>query len=71
MPPVSRSCLFSPPNAERWAFSIATRVGADYLRKPEHRVAIADVDEAADALPDSGSRWLAVVCGEERCANAG
>jgi RNA polymerase sigma-70 factor (ECF subfamily) len=34
-----------------WAFSIATRVGADYLRKPEHRVAIVDVDEA-DAVAD-------------------
>jgi len=35
-----------------WAFSIATRVGADYLRQPEHRVAIVDVDEA-DGLADS------------------
>ena len=35
-----------------WAFAIATRVGADYLRKPEHRVAIVDVDET-DALADS------------------
>jgi RNA polymerase sigma-70 factor (ECF subfamily) len=35
-----------------WAFAIATRVGADYLRQPEHRVTIVDVDEA-DALADS------------------
>jgi RNA polymerase sigma-70 factor (ECF subfamily) len=35
-----------------WAFAIATRVGADYLRKPEHRIAIVDIDEA-DAVTDS------------------
>ena len=35
-----------------WAFSIATHVAADYLRKPEHRVAVVDVDEA-NVLADS------------------
>jgi len=33
-----------------WAFSIATRVAADYFRRPDHRVAILDLDldETAD-----------------------
>jgi RNA polymerase sigma-70 factor (ECF subfamily) len=31
-----------------WAFSIATRVAADYFRKPDHRIHIVDVDEATD-----------------------
>jgi RNA polymerase sigma-70 factor (ECF subfamily) len=30
-----------------WALSIATNVAADYLRKPERRVAIVDVDDAS------------------------
>jgi RNA polymerase sigma-70 factor (ECF subfamily) len=29
-----------------WSFSIATRVAADYLRKPDRRIEIVDVDEA-------------------------
>jgi RNA polymerase sigma-70 factor (ECF subfamily) len=35
-----------------WAFSIATRVAADYFRKPEHRLRIVEVCEADD-LPDT------------------
>jgi RNA polymerase sigma-70 factor (ECF subfamily) len=35
-----------------WAFSIATRVAADYFRKPEHRLRIVEVSEAED-LPDT------------------
>ncbi len=31
-----------------WAFSIATRVAADYFRKPANRVRIVDVDETAE-----------------------
>lgn len=34
-----------------WAFSIATRVAADYFRQPERRLQIVDVEEAQD-LPD-------------------
>jgi RNA polymerase sigma-70 factor, ECF subfamily len=30
-----------------WALAIATNVAADYLRKPERRVAIVDIDEAS------------------------
>jgi RNA polymerase sigma-70 factor, ECF subfamily len=30
-----------------WAFSIATRVAADYLREPGRRVAIVEIDEAS------------------------
>jgi RNA polymerase sigma-70 factor, ECF subfamily len=32
--------------AKTWAFSIATRVAADYLRKPDRRIQIVEVDEA-------------------------
>ena len=36
-----------------WAFSIASRVAADYLRRPERRVRIVELDEAAEpADPD-------------------
>jgi RNA polymerase sigma-70 factor, ECF subfamily len=38
-----------------WAFSIATRVAADYLRQPERRLRIVEVNEAAD-LPDKSQR---------------
>jgi RNA polymerase sigma-70 factor (ECF subfamily) len=38
-----------------WAFSIATHVAADYLRQPERRLHIVEVDEAAD-LPDKNER---------------
>lgn len=31
-----------------WAFSIATRVAADYFRQPANRVRIVDVDETAE-----------------------
>lgn len=31
-----------------WAFSIATRVAADYFRQPDNRVHIVDVDETAE-----------------------
>jgi RNA polymerase sigma-70 factor (ECF subfamily) len=34
-----------------WAFSIATRVAADYFRQPAHRMRIVDVAEAPE-LPD-------------------
>jgi RNA polymerase sigma-70 factor, ECF subfamily len=30
-----------------WTFAIATRVAADYLRKPEHKVDVVEVDEAS------------------------
>jgi RNA polymerase sigma-70 factor (ECF subfamily) len=36
-----------------WAFSIATRVAADYFRQPDNRVLIVDVDETAE-LSDAG-----------------
>jgi RNA polymerase sigma-70 factor (ECF subfamily) len=35
-----------------WAFSIATRVAADYFRHPDRRTCIVDLDEAAE-LEDS------------------
>ena len=35
-----------------WAFSIATRVAADYFRNPKHRGHIVEVSEADD-LPDT------------------
>jgi RNA polymerase sigma-70 factor (ECF subfamily) len=35
-----------------WAFSIATRVAADYYRQPAHRLAIVEMAETGDA-PDS------------------
>lgn len=35
-----------------WAFSIATRVAADYFRNPERRIHIVEVNEAAE-LPDT------------------
>lgn len=36
-----------------WAFAIATRVAADYFRKPENRLDIVDIDEAGDVV-DTG-----------------
>ena len=33
-------------SAKTWAFSIATRVAADYLRRPERSIQIVEVDEA-------------------------
>lgn len=45
-------------NVKTWAFSIATRVAADYFRQPEHRqeiVDIADLDES-EALANDESR---------------
>lgn len=38
-----------------WAFSIATRVAADYFRKPERRLHILEIDEA---IPAVGTRDL-------------
>lgn len=35
-------------SVKTWAFSIATRVAADYFRKPERRLHIVDVNEAAE-----------------------
>jgi RNA polymerase sigma-70 factor (ECF subfamily) len=35
-------------NVKTWAFSIATRVAADYFRAPERRLRIVDVEEADD-----------------------
>jgi len=37
-----------------WAFAIATRVAADYLRRSDHRVQIVEVDEATE-YSDTGS----------------
>ena len=36
-------------SAKTWAFSIATQVAADYFRKPERRLRIVAVEEAAIA----------------------
>jgi len=33
-------------SVKTWAFSIATRAAADYLRRPERRIEIVEVDEA-------------------------
>lgn len=35
-------------SVKTWAFSIATRVTADYFRKPERRFQVVEVDEAMD-----------------------
>jgi RNA polymerase sigma-70 factor (ECF subfamily) len=34
-------------SAKTWAFSIATRVAADYLRRPDRRIQVVEMDEAA------------------------
>lgn len=39
-------------SVKTWAFSIASRVAADYFRNPDRRVHIVEVNEAADA-PDA------------------
>lgn len=41
-------------NVKTWAFSIATRVAADYFRHPEHRREIVDIDDLdeSEALAD-------------------
>jgi RNA polymerase sigma-70 factor, ECF subfamily len=36
-------------NVKTWAFTIATRVAADYFRHPEHRVAIVDILDLGDS----------------------
>lgn len=36
-------------SVKTWAFSIATRVAADYFRQPARRLHIVDVDEVADS----------------------
>ena len=44
-----------------WAFSIATRVAADYFRQPSHRLAIVDVaetEEPCDAEPSVDDRLV-------------
>ncbi len=44
-----------------WAFSIASRVAADYLRHPDRRMSLVDleaVDEVADPAPDAGERLV-------------
>lgn len=33
-----------------WAFTIASRVAADYFRKPENRLDIVDIDEAGEVV---------------------
>jgi RNA polymerase sigma-70 factor (ECF subfamily) len=35
-------------SVKTWAFAIATRITADYFRKPDRRFQIVEVDEAAD-----------------------
>lgn len=35
-----------------WAFSIAGNVVADYLRQPQHRLKLVDIEEAANASAD-------------------
>ncbi len=39
-------------SVKTWAFTIASRVLADYFRKPEHRLRIVEIDEALE-LPSS------------------
>lgn len=44
-----------------WAFSIASRVAADYLRHPDRRATLVDLeaaDEVADPAPDVGERLV-------------
>jgi RNA polymerase sigma-70 factor, ECF subfamily len=49
-------------SAKTWAFSIATRVAADYLRRPDRRIQIVEVDEAtqysATAIPSIDERLV-------------
>ena len=40
-------------NVKTWAFAIATRVAADYFRKPEHRASIVEFDETSE-IADEG-----------------
>jgi RNA polymerase sigma-70 factor, ECF subfamily len=42
-------------SVKTWAYSIATHVAADYLRKPERRVQVVDIDDATD-LADAEPR---------------
>jgi RNA polymerase sigma-70 factor (ECF subfamily) len=37
-------------SVKTWAFSIATRVAADFFRSPDRRISIVEVDEAGDLL---------------------
>jgi RNA polymerase sigma-70 factor (ECF subfamily) len=39
-------------SAKTWAFSIATNVAADYVRKPSQRVRIVELDEAGEMVDD-------------------
>jgi RNA polymerase sigma-70 factor (ECF subfamily) len=39
-------------SVKTWAFSIATRVAADYFRTPNRRIHVVEVDETTD-LPDT------------------
>jgi RNA polymerase sigma-70 factor, ECF subfamily len=49
-------------SVKTWAFTIATHVAADYFRKPERRLHIVEMDEAADlADTDRSSDELIVV----------
>lgn len=41
--------------ARTWAFTIATRVAADYFRRPEHKLKIVEVDQAEDMADLSSS----------------
>jgi RNA polymerase sigma-70 factor, ECF subfamily len=51
-------------SAKTWAFSIATRVAADYFRKPERRLQIVEVDEAADLADPGGTADEGMIAGE-------
>ncbi|MCP4664623.1 MAG: RNA polymerase sigma factor [bacterium] len=42
-------------SVKTWAFSIATRVAADYFRRPENRAHVVDVDAAG--VPPEGDKW--------------
>lgn len=37
-------------SVKTWAFSIASRVAADYFRRPEHRTRIIDLDDVAEPV---------------------
>jgi RNA polymerase sigma-70 factor, ECF subfamily len=51
-------------SVKTWVFSIATRVAADYLRKPDRRAKIVEIDETSGVMADDDSAEQRLIADE-------
>jgi RNA polymerase sigma-70 factor (ECF subfamily) len=56
-PTISLAGFAGRSSAKTWAFSIATRVAADYLRRLDRSIQIVEVDEATQRSDGLTPHW--------------